>query len=297
MIKKDGKTEMKTDWQWLYGTLEPGTYRIVKEVMDFRGPGDFDEKEYSAEFTVGEKSAYSVSHMKIVDGAESGNLVLAGETQGVMTISVGDIPVYLDGELADASVLMDGMTAEIRHAGEILETYPATFGNVYGIHVYSIGTKNEPGGTFFDLSGLYLKVLEDLWEVDSGLNGGAEYVSIDLSEAPGELSESEQAAIAWIFGNKHGVMALSFTYEELIENGYLTAAGGSKDLYQWDNGVLLSITAPENDDDPNFGLQVIKFDAMKWRSPLGAYFFSDCSAVWPQMGTWSDYNIGFEMIS
>lgn len=298
MIQKDGKTEMKTDWQWLYGTLEPGTYRIVKEVMDFRGPGDFDEKEYSAEFTIGEKKSYSVSHMKIVDGAESGNLVLAGETQGVMTISVGDIPVYLDGELADASVLMDGMTAEIRHAGEILETYPATFGNVYEIHVYSIGTKNQVGGTLFDLSGLYLKVLEDLWKVDSGLNGGTEYVSIDLSEAPGDLSESEKAAIAWVFGNRYGVMALNFTYEELIENGYLTAAGGSNDLYQWDNGVLLSITAKQNEEpDAYFGLRTIEFDAMKWRSPLGAYMFMDCSASWSQMGTWSDYNIGAEAIA
>ncbi len=52
MIQKDGETEMQANWQWLYGTLEPGAYRIYKEVMDFRGPGDFDEKEYSAEFTV-----------------------------------------------------------------------------------------------------------------------------------------------------------------------------------------------------------------------------------------------------
>ena len=52
MIQKDGETEMQVNWQWLYGTLEPGTYRIFKGVTDFRGPGDFDEKEYYAEFTV-----------------------------------------------------------------------------------------------------------------------------------------------------------------------------------------------------------------------------------------------------
>ena len=298
IIPKDGKIEMQVNWQWLYGTLEPGTYKIFKGVSDFRGPGDYDDKVYSAEFTVGEKKPYSVSNMKIVDGAESGNLVLAGESEGVMTLSVGEISVYLDGEPADASALMDGMTAEIRHSGEILETYPATFGNVYEIHVYSIGTKNQVGGTLFDLSGLYLKVLEDLWKVDSGLNGDAEYVSIDLSEAPGDLTKSEKAAIAWIFGNKHGVMALDFTLEELKENGYLTAAGGSNDLYQWDNGVLLSIKAKQSEEpDAYFGLRTIEFDAIKWRSPLGAYMFMDCSASWPQMGTWSDYNIGAEAIS
>lgn len=52
MIQKDGETEMQANWEWLYGTLEPGTYRIFKGVTDFRGPGDFDEKEYYAEFTV-----------------------------------------------------------------------------------------------------------------------------------------------------------------------------------------------------------------------------------------------------
>lgn len=295
-IPENGELEMEINWSWLYGTLEPGTYRIVKKVMDFRGTGDYDEKEYSAEFTVGGKEVRSVSIMKIVDGAESGNLVLAGEN--VMTLNVKDIPVFLDGEPADSSVIMDGMTAHIYHRGDILETYPASFGKVSEIRVFSIGTKNQPGGTLFDLCGLYLKVLDDLWEKDSGLNTGAEYVSIDLSEAPGGLSESEKAAIRWIFENKHGVMALGFTYDELRENGYLTAAGGSNDLYQWDDGVLFSITGIKSEEpDAYFGLAAVKFNATKWRSPLGAYMLCDCSAAWPQIGTWEDYSIGSEAIA
>lgn len=298
LIPKDGSMETEVNWQWLYGTLEPGNYRIVKEVMDFRGPGDFDKKEYSAEFTVGENSAYSVSNMTIVEGAKTGKLVLAGEKAGdVMTLDANKVSIYLDGEPADVSALMDGMTAEIRHDGMILETYPASFGNVYELHVNSIGTENQAGGTLFDLCGFYLKVLEDLWEVDSGLNRGAEYVSIDLSKAPGGLTEGEKSAIAWIFGNEHGVTALTFTMEELKNEGYLTAAGGSNDLYQWDNGVLMQISERTEEDDSFYSLPVIKFDAMKWRSPLGAYFFTDCSAVWPQMGKWTDYNVGAEAIS
>ena len=95
------------------------------------------------------------------------------------------------------------------------------------------------------------------------------------------------------------------TLEELKAEGYLTAAGGSNDLYQWDDGVLFQIydnsvvdpIAEESSSETYFGLPVLKFDAMKWRSPLGAYFLMDCSASWPQMGTWSDYNIGSEAIA
>ena len=130
------------------------------------------------------------------------------------------------------------------------------------------------------------------------MNSGAKCVSIDLSEAPGELTDGEKSAIAWIFENKHDVMVITFTLEELKQRGYLTAAGGSNDLYQWDDGVLFTITDDFGEDQNEFySLPVIKFNAMKWRSPIGAYMFMGCSAVWPQMGTWEDYNIGAEAIS
>lgn len=47
-----GETTFDVDWSFLYGELSPGTYRIGKEVMDFRAPGDYDEKMYYAEFAV-----------------------------------------------------------------------------------------------------------------------------------------------------------------------------------------------------------------------------------------------------
>ena len=47
---------MEVNWEWLYGKLAPGKYRINKEVMDFRETGDFDEKIYSLEFIVSEKA-------------------------------------------------------------------------------------------------------------------------------------------------------------------------------------------------------------------------------------------------
>ena len=245
----------------------------------------------------------------IVDGAETGNLVLAGETASdVYTLSVEGITVYLDGEKADASVLEDGMKIDIVHSGEILETYPASFGDAQRIDAYSLGTEKNPGGSYYDLCGLYLNVLNDLWAKDAGLNDGVEYVSVDLSRAPGSLTDGEKAAIAWIFGGRHNAAPLTLSSEELAEQGYLTeislsymGKGGSSDenarkIYQWNDGLLFTITDNSTEGDI-YSLPVIKFDAMKWRTPLGAYYFSDCSAVWPQMGTWSSYNVEHEMIS
>lgn len=51
-VSIDSDTEFEIDWEWLYGELEPGTYRIVKEFMDFRKTADYDEAIYWAEFVI-----------------------------------------------------------------------------------------------------------------------------------------------------------------------------------------------------------------------------------------------------
>ena len=251
-----------------------------------------------------------ISYLRIVDGAETGQLVLAGErASDVYTLDMKDIKVFLDGKKSDASVLEDGMMAEILHNGWIQTTYPGTFSDVYEVRVYSLGSEKNPGGSYYDLCGLYLEVLEDLWNKDAGLNEEIQYISVDLTDAPGNLTDGEKAAIAWIFGGKHGVQALTLTSEELKEQGYYTeivytgtglpmsSDDNRPKAYMWEDGVLFTIIDNMGQDATTYSLPVIKFDAWKWRTPLGAYFFSNCSAVWPQMGTWSDYNIEHEMIS
>jgi len=52
MIPLNDTVEWKVDWEWLYGSLESGHYRIGKEIMDFRGSGDYDKEMYYAEFEV-----------------------------------------------------------------------------------------------------------------------------------------------------------------------------------------------------------------------------------------------------
>ena len=51
-VPVEGETEWEVDWQWLYGELPAGAYRIGKEFMDFRGSGDFDEAMFYAEFEI-----------------------------------------------------------------------------------------------------------------------------------------------------------------------------------------------------------------------------------------------------
>lgn len=261
----------------------------------------------------GEEPVEEALSLRIVDGAEDGNLLLAGEGYdsvyriflrsarregGTDVVDISEIPVYLDGQPADAADLEDGMMVDIVFQGGVMESFPAQIGQITSVSAYSRGTARNPGGNYYDLCGFYLQVLNDLWDVDEGLNGGAKYVSVDLSEAPGGLTEGEKMAVAWRFAELHQVESLMLSYEELLQEGYLTKVDLNEEYqyYYWEDGLLFSITARE-EAEVSYSLPVLRFDAEKWRTPLGAYSFWDCTAVWPEMGTWSNYQIGAEMIS
>lgn len=251
---------------------------------------------------------------RVVDGAEDGNLLLAELDEGlyggtgVYRLNVKDVPVTLDGEAAEPSVLEDGMAVDVAFNGHVLESFPAQLGEVYSVSAWSRGRGRNGGGTMFDLCGLYLQVLDDLWQKDPGLNDGITLAGLDLSQAPGDLTESEKAALAWRFGELHGVEVVTGTFDELKEQGYFTASAISTPApeegedysrlwYQWEDGYLFSITPNEDHEGGLYSLPAVFFNAEKWRSPLGAYCFYDCSAGWPESGTWTGYHVGGEMIS
>ena len=50
MILEDSTSEWEVNWEWLYGELPVGKYRIGKQIMDWRAPGDYDTVLYYAEF-------------------------------------------------------------------------------------------------------------------------------------------------------------------------------------------------------------------------------------------------------
>lgn len=255
------------------------------------------DPDSSEEQSGGEESrpAGKVMSCRIVDGAEDGDLLLAeldGTESGVYTLTVGNTPVTVDGKAASAAELADGMTVEVNYSGDVLETYPARFANVSSLQV-----QTPPGGGYTDLCGLWLKVMDDLWKTDAGLNGmegggTVPYVGVDLSGAPGDLTAAEKAAVTWRFGKLHGAVPLSGTFDELAEQGYIDRAGLS-----WKDGVLFTITENHSHDDERYSLPVLQFDAEKWRGGDGAYFFSDCMCIWPEGGAWTDYAVGSEAVS
>ena len=246
---------------------------------------------------------------RVVDGAEDGNLLLAELDEGlyggtgVYRLNVKDVPVTLDGEAAEPSVLEDGMAVDVAFNGTVLESFPAQLGEVYSVSAWSRGRGRNGGGTMFDLCGLYLQVLDDLWQKDPALNGDVSQIALDLSRAPGELTEGEKTALVHRFGELHGVEAFAATFEELKEQGYLTSeplgdgAPEGAAFVRWEDGCLFSITPSEDHEGESYSLPTLFFNAEKWRSSLGAYGFYDCSAGWGQVSTWNGYQIGSEMIS
>ena len=224
--------------------------------------------------------------LRVVGSGEGGILVLAGETE-LYTLPLDGVTLYLDGSSVSAAEIESGMTAEVWYTGGVQETYPAKFSQVVAV---SLSREDDAR---YDLCGLYLQVLEDLWNKDTGLNGGAEIVSVDLSKAPGGLTAGEKAAVAYIYAQKHGVQGLTMTFDELREQGYLTGEkleNGST-VYSFANGLLFTITPEETQEN---GASVC-FSAEKWRSPLGAYYFTKCTASRGDNG-W-EYSVGAEMIS
>lgn len=148
-----------------------------------------------------------------------------------------------------------------------------------------------------DVCELYLKVLEDLWNVDSGLNSEISQIGIDFSELS-HLTEDEKDTVMSEFASKHNLPYIAGTFEELCEQGVI-----DKENLYWKDGLLFSIKTNENAE---WNLPFVKigdpvsertsFNAQKWRSGLGAYFFGNCTAQKNIDGTWT-YTVGQEAIS
>ena len=261
------------------------------------GSGDMSGKTEKP----GESAETAGETFRIVREEKDGLLLarVGGGPADVYTLSLPDTGVTLDGEAFDRNEpgayqalpgsTLTGALTEITY-GTVLETYPGQLGGATAVNIRSDG--------FDDRCALYLRVLDDLWNVDGGLNGGITSVSVDLSQT--SLSESEQAAVAWAFAGEHGISdPLTLSHEELAAEGYLTGADPDSDgIPCWEDGCLFTITEQETgDNELNGARNTVTFDAQKWRSALGAYFFCDCTASQDIDGRWGDYTVGSQAIS
>lgn len=52
-VAKNGSSEFSYDYEWLYGTLDSGQYRIIKNISVETEPGTSESYAYDAEFTIG----------------------------------------------------------------------------------------------------------------------------------------------------------------------------------------------------------------------------------------------------
>ena len=257
------------------------------------------------------KTEGAVARCRVVAVGEGNTLLLAdvdSERGDIYTLDAGELSLEHDqaelGELLADSQLAAGALVEVAYGGDILESCPALFGGVERITVLP--------DKFDDRCALYLRVLNDLWGKDTGLNGGADYISVDLAAT--SLTPAERSAAAWAFAQAHDAMPLELNYEQLCEEGYISGLTGENTFPQWEKGILFTIT--ETDDPVTFNLpslseggelpsmtqynikNTVSFDASKWRTALGAYGFSECVAVQNNDGVWGDYRInGPEWIS
>ena len=79
---------------------------------------------------------------------------------------------------------------------------------------------------------MYLKVLEDLWTADPGLNDGISRIGIDLSELS-HLTEAEKAAVMAGFAAKRGLPYVAGTWDELCDQGFI-----DRDNLFWKDGLF-----------------------------------------------------------
>ena len=249
----------------------------------------------------GESAEPAGETFRIVREEKDGLLLarVGGGPADVYTLSLRDAELTLDGNAFDRNEpgayqrfpdgALTGALVEVAY-DLVLETYPGQLAEVTAVNIRSDG--------FDDRCALYLRVLNDLWAVDEGLNSDVAAVSVDLSQT--SLTESEQAAVAWAFGGEHGIsQVLSLNYEQLAAEGYVTGADPDSDRMPcWEDGCLFTITEQETgDNELNGARNTVTFDAQKWRSALGAYFFCDCTASQDIDGRWGDYTVGSQAIS
>lgn len=174
------------------------------------------------------KGAPATARCRVVSVSENNVLLLAdvdSERGDIYTLDAGELSLEHDqaelGELLDDGQLAVGALVEVAFGGDILESYPALFGGVERITVLP--------DEFDDRCALYLRVLNDLWGKDEGLNSsGVEYISVDLAAT--SLTPAERSAVAWTFAQSHSAEPAGTKLRAALRGGLHQRSGGREHL-------------------------------------------------------------------
>lgn len=203
------------------------------------------------------------------------SILLAGTGAYDLYMISSVVDIYdANNQVIDTSALKAGQKVEIGYSGAVMESYPAQLGTPVYIKIIE---QSE------DMVGFYQTVINDLWNVDAGLNSDISLIAFDLSELS-NLTDAEKSSLVYIVSSTHGLQGLSGTFDELSQQGYI-----DKENLYFEKGILFQFELGDVMEDS------FTFHATKWRSGLGAFYFHKCKAVKTDDG-WT-YTIGSEMIS
>ncbi len=137
---------------------------------------------------------------------------------------------------------------------EIQETYPVTLTDP-DIELKEIGDNRIE---------MIFNVICEIYEIDPGLNSEINFIALNLTEFD-FLNESQKNALCYLVESKFKFTVQQATMEELIEQGLA-------EEMLIPEGILFTFKC----DD--FNSKELKFTCAKYRSGLGAIFFSESKA-------------------
>ncbi len=169
-----------------------------------------------------------------------------------------------NGDTITMEEVRSGDIVQITYQGVILESYPAQ------ITADSIEVTGHN-----DLIDGYLALIDNIYQVDSGLNSEIEMIALDTTGWTG-LTEIEKEMIFSLVQDAYGFETKEGTFDELAEQGLI-----DKDQLYFEKGILIKIEAMKYDEEK----KKITCALSKWRGGDGAIGSNDVTAKFKD-GVW-----------
>ncbi len=167
-----------------------------------------------------------------------------------ISIGTGSAIIYdEDKKEVDLNEIQIGDVINITYNGIILESYPAQITADY-INILESNLLIDG----------YATIIDDIYNLDSGLNSGINIIALDLTEIT-NLSETDKEILLMKLYGMYGLEVKESTFDQLAEEGLIN----KEELY-FPTGIIITISNSEYKED----IETLRYDIRKWRSGLGA---------------------------